>query len=295
MKRWIAGTLAVVLLAIPAPVLAWWEYGHETVAAIAYRNIRPDTRAKVDALLKRSALLETPGCPARTLQQASVWADCIKPLGMRFSYAYSWHYQNVDVCTPFALKAACKDGHCVSAQVERAVTLLQDRAVPAREKVQALAFLTHFVGDLHMPLHAGDRGDLGGNQVKAAYGAYAPERLNLHSVWDGWLAERALSTPPGLARLYSPAERAAIQPGSVEDWSRESWQVSRDVAYATAFGGDPCGPRPARAQLDDGTIARLVEPTRTQVVRAGLRLARMLDEAFDPARASDSRVRTPRR
>jgi hypothetical protein len=275
------GILGVMLLALlPTPALAYWEYGHETVARIAYLNTRPGTRIAIDQLLRQSALLETPTCPARTIEQASVWADCIKPLGQRFSYASSWHYQNVSVCKPFDLKAACKDGHCVSAQIERDVKLLQDKTVPVRERLQALAFLVHFVGDLHQPLHAGDREDLGGNRVKAAYGIYAPERLNLHSVWDGPLAERAISTPPSIIRAYSPEERAGVQAGSVEDWSRESWQVAKDFTYASAMGGDPCAKAPERSKLDDATIARLVEPARAQVMKGGLRLARLLDEAL---------------
>ena len=272
------GALAAALM--PLPALAYWEYGHETVAGIAYRNVRPQTRAKIDALLARSALLETPGCKADTIEHASTWADCIKELGPRFSYAYSWHYQNVNVCKPFDLKSACKDGNCVSAQIERDVKLLKDTKVPLRERVQALAFLVHFVGDLHQPLHAGDRGDLGGNQAKADYGAYGPERLNLHSIWDGWLAERAISTPPALVRVYSPEERSAVNGGTVEEWSRDSYEVARDVVYASAMGGDPCATLPGRAKLDDATIAKLVEPARQQITKGGLRLARLLDEAL---------------
>ena len=66
----------------------------------------PTRGAQVAALLRQGRLLETPDCPVATIEQASVWADCIKPLGDRFTYAYSWHYQNVDVCKPFDLKAA---------------------------------------------------------------------------------------------------------------------------------------------------------------------------------------------
>ena len=263
--------LALTTLFVAAPAHAYWEFGHESVASIARHNVTPRTRAAIDRLLRQSALLETPTCPARTMEQASVWADCIKPLGPRFSYAFSWHYQNVDVCRPFDLKPACKDGNCVSAQIERDVKLLRDSSVPVRERVQALAFLIHFVGDLHMPLHAGDRSDLGGNQVRAGYGAYAPQRFNLHSVWDGPLAERAISTPPAVIRAYAPDERAQIAAGSVEDWSRESWAVSRDHAYAPLLGGDACAPKPD---------ARLVPIAALQVQRAGLRLARLLDEAL---------------
>lgn len=279
MIRRLIALFALAAAFLPAPALAYWDYGHETIAQIALRNVKPSTRAAIDKLLRQQGLLETAACPARTIEEASVWPDCIKQLGARFSYAYSWHYQNVDVCQPFALKPACKDGNCVSAQIERDVKLLKDRSVPVRERIQALAFLVHFVGDLHMPLHAGDRGDLGGNQAKAQYGIYVTERLNLHSIWDGLLAERAISTPPSLVRVYSPGERNAVNGGTVEDWSRESWQVARDVVYASA-NGDPCGPAPARAGLDDATIEKLIPPARQQVVNGGLRLARLLDEAL---------------
>ena len=272
--------LLVLLALLPSPALAWWEYGHETVASIAMRQLSPRARSEVSALLRRSSLLETPTCPARTIEQASVWADCIKRLDERFSYASSWHYQNVDVCKPFELKAACKDENCVSAQIERNAKLLADRALPTRERIMALAFLVHFVGDLHMPLHAGDRGDLGGNRVKARYGIAETERMNLHGVWDGLLAERAISTPPAMIRRFAPDEQAALSAGTVEDWSRESWRISRDRAYATVLG-DPCGPTPtARVTLSNELIERLIPVVRLQVERGGARLARLLDEAL---------------
>ena len=283
--RMIRRILAAVALAaslIASPAIAYWEYGHETIASIAYRNVKPETRRAIDRLLARQGLLEMPTCPAKTIEQASVWADCIKPLGPRFSYAYNWHYQNVNICKPFTLKGNCPDGNCVSAQIERDVKLLQDPKVPVREKVMALAFLVHFVGDLHQPLHAGDKGDLGGNRARSDYGVYGPERLNLHTIWDGWLAERAITTPPPLVVAYPAAERTAMAAGSVEDWSRENWEVAKE-AYAAAYGGDPCREDIApRGKMDDATVERLVPVMRQQVTRGGLRLARMLDEAFGP-------------
>src|SRR3954469_12795289 len=144
MSRILLILAALLGLGAASPASAYWEYGHETVAAIAYRNVTPQVRAAIDRMLARSALMETPACPAGTIEQASVWADCIKTLGPRFSYAYNWHYQNVNICKPFDLKSACKDGNCVSAQIERDVKLLKDKTVPVRERVQALAFLIHF-------------------------------------------------------------------------------------------------------------------------------------------------------
>ena len=273
------------LLSFAAPAQAYWEYGHETVARIAWLQMRPDTRAAVAALLRQGRLLETPDCPVATIEQASLWADCIKLLGDRYSYAYSWHYQNVDVCKPFDLLAPCKDGNCVSAQIERTARLVADTKAPARERLMALAFLVHFVGDLHQPMHAGDHGDLGGNRVAANYGVIGG-RTNLHGIWDGWLAERAISTPPdGATALLSqvaPSQRNQIAGGTVEDWSREMWEKSRSQAYQSLLG-DPCGPAPAeRPTIDEPKVRALIPLVRENVLNGGIRLARLLDDALGP-------------
>jgi hypothetical protein len=273
----------LALLTLAAPASAWWEYGHYTVGRIGLTEASPKAQAAVRRLLAQSARLETPTCPVRTIEDASYWPDCIKALGERFSYAASWHYQNVDICKPFDLKAACKDGNCVSAQIERNAKLLADEKLPVRERVKALAFLAHFVGDLHMPLHAGDKSDLGGNRFPVSYGVIAG-RTNLHGTWDGWIAERGISNPPGgpagILGELSAAERLAMRGGTVEDWSRESWEASRDYAYGSVMA-DACGPVPAeRPVIDEATVKRLVPIARRQIARGGLRLARLLDEAL---------------
>jgi len=271
------------LFLLPSPAAAWWEYGHETVARIAWIEASPATRAALRRLLAQSRLLETPTCPAATIAQASYWPDCIKTLGDRFSYASPWHYQNVDVCRPFDQESACRDGNCVSAQIERNLRLLADRTLPARERLMALAFLVHFMGDLHQPMHAGDHGDLGGNRVPVSYGVIAG-RTNLHLAWDGYLAERSISTPPGdapgiLAELEA-ADRVPMRQGNVTDWAREGWEASRAFAYGT-ITPDPCGPSIAqRPVITEEITRRLIPIVRRQVARGGLRLARLLDEAL---------------
>ena len=199
--------------ALPSPAAAaWWEYGHETVARIAWLSVDPHTRAEIGRLMARSRAARHADLPAATIEQASIWPDCIKTLGDRFSYASPWHYQNVDVCRPFDPASACRDGNCVSAQIERNLRLLADRTLPVRERLMALSFLVHFMGDLHQPMHAGDHGDLGGNRVAVSYGLIAG-RTNLHMVWDGYLAERAISTPAGGAAGHTLRARRGRQGG----------------------------------------------------------------------------------
>jgi hypothetical protein len=279
--------IAVLILLAPAPAMAWWEYGHETVARIAWLEVSPRTRAELRRLMAQSRLLETPTCPTRTIEAVSYWPDCIKTLGERFSYASPWHYQNVDICQPFDLAVPCRDGNCVSAQIERHVRLLADRRVPARERLMALAFLVHFMGDLHQPMHAGDHGDLGGNRVRIAYGIIP---TNLHAAWDGYLADRGISQPPGdaagILSEVGPADRETMRQGDVAAWSREGWEAAREFAYGTILA-DPCalpaGTVPTdRPAITEEITRRLIPIIRRQQARGGLRLARLLDEAFQP-------------
>ncbi|HEX8401071.1 MAG TPA: S1/P1 nuclease [Allosphingosinicella sp.] len=275
--------LLLAALLLPSPAFAWWEYGHYTIARIAEDTARPSTRAEIRRLIARSAVLETPTCPIRTIEDAAYWPDCVRQLRDRFSYSFPWHYQNVDICKPFDQASACRDGNCVSAQIERNQKLLADRTLPVRERLMALAFLAHFVGDLHMPLHAGDRGDKGGNDFAASYGLIAG-RANLHSIWDGYLAERGISTPAagarGILASLMPEQRTVMTAGTVTEWARESWEASRTYAYGSVMA-DPCGPKPAtRPVIDEENVTALIPVIRTQIARGGLRLGRLLDESL---------------
>ena len=282
MLRRIIGGLAALALAcvITAPALAYWQYGHETIARIAMVNVKPETRARVLALLRHSALLDTPTCPAATPADAAVWPDCVKSLGGRFKKTFAWHYQDVEICQPFELKDACKDGNCVSAQIEKDIRILKDRHHSTKDRLTALVFLMHFVGDLHQPLHAGEDHDAGGNKVAASYGIYSAPHFNLHSIWDGPLAERAITTGPSLIRRYPAAEKAKLQAGTVTDWSRQSWEVAKDDVYPSVMGDKACGDEPSHVTMDEATIEKEVPIARLQVKRAGLRLAKVLDEAL---------------
>ena len=268
------------LFGFAAPANAYWEYGHQTVAAIAWRNVTPATRAKIGQLLRHTDLLKTEGCPATNIEEASVWADCIKKLGSDWRYASVWHYQDADVCKPFDVTAECKDGNCVSAQIERDVKILKDRKAPQVERVKALLFLVHFVGDIGQPLHGAEHDhDAGGNKAMVSYGIYTTDRLNLHSVWDGLLAERAITSGPDIVRTYSRQDRAALGGGTVQDWGKDSWELAKTV-YADLNGGDTCKPITGRVAISEAMIEKWVPEARTQVIKGGLRLARLLDEAL---------------
>jgi len=278
----IAAAVAVLLLALPQPVLAGGAYGHRTIAAIADANLTPTARARMRALFRAEPLIATSDCPLADIGDASVWADCVRRDSLRWGYTAPWHYQTIDICAPFALDTPCANGNCVTAQIDRNVQLLADRRLPAHVRLESLAWLVHFTGDMHMPLHAGNRDDRGGNDVSAAYGI-VEGRMNLHGLWDGALAERAITDGPSLVRRYGSAETADLTAGSIADWSEQSWSIARDIVYPVAQNGPACGPpvaSDARARIDQDQIVALIPVVRLQIARAGVRLAALLNQAL---------------
>lgn len=282
MRTAIAALLALMVL-VPAPAQAWGFYAHRKTATIAEANVSPEVRAKIRRLLRSEQALGTPDCPLKSLEDAAVWADCVRGEGWRWGFTAAWHYRTAPICQAFNPRANCSGGNCVTAQITRAHRMLADESLPAAIRLEALAFMVHFAGDVHMPLHSGDNEDRGGNDRAAAYGI--KPGLNLHSIWDGPLAERAISDPADpVVRRYSPAERADLTGGTPDDWGRESWEIARSFVYPTAFDTDDvcAAPLPMETALSQEDIVRGVPIAKRRVQQAGLRIADLLESAFAP-------------
>ncbi|WP_216073782.1 hypothetical protein, partial [Acinetobacter baumannii] len=74
-------------------------------------------------------------------------------------------------------------------------------------------------------------------------------------------------------------DRAALGGGSVQEWGKDSWELARTV-YADLNGGDACKPITGRVAISEAMIEKWVPEARTQVIKGGLRRARLLDEAL---------------
>lgn len=271
---------ALAMLMAPAQARAWGFYAHGITAQIAMANLSRADRAKVFALMREAKELGTPECPITTVEELSVWADCVRNSFWRWGYTAAWHYRTTPVCQAYNPRANCPGGNCVTAQIERNHRILADESLPAHVRLEALAFMVHFAGDIHMPLHSGDREDRGGNGRVTDYGI-VPD-MNLHWIWDGALAERAITTGPDrVVRRYSSEESDELGGGAPADWGRESWQISRDFVYPNAFHTDPCtGDLPNETALTQEDIVEAVPIARRRVQQAGIRIAELLESAF---------------
>lgn len=278
-----AVVLAGAVLQAP-PALAWGDLGHRVTASIAQARLTPSARAEVERLLASSDLLATPECPVSTLGDASVWADCVRSFYRpRFGYTARWHYVDVPVCGAFDLPRVCPGGQCVVGQLARWRTVLADRSEPQRRRVEALMWVTHLVGDVHQPLHVGDNGDRGGNEVAVVIDGREGRGVNLHSIWDRDLIEKLVEREGGRDALVAHAavRRRSRPSGSIVDWAAESWAAARGVAYRALPVPVACGGARSSVEEVGPDYERVAEPVvRTRIVLAGERLGDLLNDTF---------------
>jgi hypothetical protein len=128
---------------------------------------------------------------------------------------------------------------------------------------------------LHQPLHVSYADDLGGNQTRVSFfgDAGRPERpRDLHSVWDTRILTRAgAQWQPWAVRLDQAivAEDAAKW-GTLDvvAWANESFAVTTSFVY---------GRLPADRRIDDEYYTPALRHAETQLQKAGVRLAHVLN------------------
>lgn len=255
---------------------AWWEPGHAVVCDIAWREMSPRSRDAVGHLLALDPQYDEfgPSC---------YWADRIRGEPGYEAFTPS-HYVNLPPgAAGFDASRDCASTLCVVEAIEMFSGRLRDPTLPPREKLVALKFLGHFVGDVHQPLHAGYEADQGGNDI----GACVPgdDDTNLHAVWDGFIVNRRLAAL-GLdwkgygARLQAdihPVERARWRGLDPRVWAEESYAITEDEAYEDV---DREGGR-AKGCFGDDFVLRHLETTERRLKQGGVRLAALLDDIFE--------------
>lgn len=266
MKRLLAALAATAAV----QALAWGPEGHSVIAEIASRRLAPEARAEVERLLG----------PGVSLASQASWADDVR--GAR-PETYNLHFVDIPVksATYEAARhcAPSPKGDCILAALDRAKQVLRCSSDDEKRR-DALRFATHFVGDLHQPLHTVDEAR-GGNDIKVEVAIQAGKcprcqlvrrQENLHSLWDGVLITQSSWNWGALVDrlgpwLASPAATAA-QEGSVFDWMMESHRVAAQFWDWL----------PEDRIIDDAYYNRAIPLIDRQLARGGVRLARYLNE-----------------
>lgn len=281
---------------------AWWDPGHFVTAMIAYLNLNEEAKARVDALTE---VLQRDYPYMNHFITTGPWPDDLKTEGVR-SYD-TWHYTNL----PWN-----RDNIAIPKQPEvdviwainQMMEVLEDNRPRDLESARSLAFLVHFVGDLHQPLHSTSvftneqpGGNIGGN-------AFPLEGNwnNLHALWDdgcGFLSDyndiapyrqpKKPLTEEDLGRLETLAKRlmeefprssiTGIDLSDPDFWALESHKLAIKYGYRGVNGKNDRGRfiflepggTPSEQYLEAGQ--RVV---RERLATAGYRLADLLNRAL---------------
>ena len=246
-------------------VLAWGRYGHRAAGKLAESRLSPSALKAVRELLE----------PGESLADASTWADEVR---RDFPQSGPWHYVNVPITAEKYDASFCSDSGCVITKIKDFRRVIVDRDVSRIKRQQALRFLTHFVEDMHQPLHVGDRHDKGGNDTQVQFFGLGS---NLHRVWDSGILEHAYVDDLALVKeitiLAGSAEAASWSGGTVEAWADESL----DDAKRAYLQPDINAPLKMGAKLGQAYQDIHLPVACRRVTQAGMRLARILNEAFD--------------
>lgn len=187
--------LAVVVAALPSPSHGWGVDGHLIICQIAQGRLS-DTAAKaVNELLPSDA--------SGNLSSLCSWADKVR---FRYHWSAPLHFIDVpdNVCS-YSYDRDCKDeegvkGRCVAGAINNYTSQLltygSSSPSPSSKSsssgqynlTEALLFLSHFMGDIHQPLHVGFASDKGGNTIDVHW--YRRKTV-LHHVWDVNIIETA--------------------------------------------------------------------------------------------------------
>ncbi|KAH9835320.1 phospholipase C/P1 nuclease [Rhodofomes roseus] len=194
---------AALALASAPGALAWGAAGHEIVATIAQMHLHPDVLPVLCDILHPGSSKEADsnGYPPCHLAPIAAWADRVR-MTPAYRHTASWHYVGAKDDMPgescvFPGErgwAGRRDSNVLAALGNQtyAVAGFLDGEVGLAEAADALKFLVHFAGDMHMPLHLTGR-ERGGNGAKVTFDG---RMTNLHSVWDSFLLAQALRSIP---------------------------------------------------------------------------------------------------
>ncbi len=269
--------LAILITVLISPAaFSWNALGHMVIANIAYQNLKPDAREKIDKMV---AYLHSEYPNHGTYELLTTWPDSIRAIRI---YPYShWHYIAIGFSKDgTVLKNKIDTDNAVWALTTIKPVIKNDRA-NYYERARFLAFFSHIVSDVHQPLHTvtyfsakKPNGDLGGNTY---YVVYQNKRMSLHQLWDegvGIFEGNASSDNVDIitAKLVStyPKDRFGnkVNDFNFNNWTAEGMSIANEYTYAV---DEETVPSPG--YLDAGkTICE------QQAALAGYRLGNLLNE-----------------
>jgi S1/P1 Nuclease len=182
---------------------------------------------------------------------------------------------------------------CVVSAIEDDFAVLASSDATDEEKLAALKFLGHWVGDIHQPLHAASQDGRGGNHIRTQDSSCG----SLHTLWDSCIVEERLGMHPlaivgELQAGITDKQRTAWLASDPVHWADESFRITREpeIGYCVMVG-DTCqyaadnrkfdeGEPERVVVVDDGYLNRHASIAQERIAMAGIRLVGLLNRTL---------------
>jgi hypothetical protein len=308
-----AVVLGMVLAAgLSGQAFGWNDRGHMIVAYVAYTQLTPATRARVNLLLKLNPKYndwaatvdkEVPSAPAADKDTmifmiAATWADGIKrdstytsdgsrggnrpdsspDPGKNTGYDdllmhKYWHFIDTPFSTDDTPLPAIPTPN-VQERIALFRTVLASTS-PDPLKSYDLTWLLHLVGDVHQPLHATTR--VSSTDPTGDAGGNLVKlncaHCELHAFWDDLLRTASnLKTVVKAARRLPKANTTMAAKSDEKDWIAESFQEAQQYVYVP-----PVGPGDGPFTLTPQYKKTAATLAKKRAALAGARLANLLN------------------
>jgi len=252
-RLWLV-TLIIYFL-ISKSSFALSKLGHQVVCQLAFNHLSHNQQIKITNLLvnipkNHQDLINHYNHRKKgadiTFANACTWADAIKRIE-KFRIFAQWHYMNVPRdqlkinlntclknCLPQAIIQHQQSLHKSLYQSTSPQIKPNKNTVNTKwQQTQSLLFLSHWLGDIHQPLHISFASDLGGNKIKLKKSA--TKCRNLHGYWDQCILYRGKqSKNQWLHLLTTKWDDVPIpnwQKEQVWQWADESFQLVKQPSF----------------------------------------------------------------
>lgn len=235
---------------------AWGQTGHRVVGLVAQNHLSRKAEKRIMEMLECNSLAEV-----------SVWMDDIKS-DDRYDHTHDWHWVTVPAGTTYAETQKNPKGDLLM-KIDELVNALKKGGLAKETEQEYIKYLVHLVGDLHQPMHVGDKDDRGGNSVRVEWFG---KKSNLHRVWDSDMIESKDLSFTELARFLGKPNKAQVkewQGTSVMVWANES-QALLPKAYTL----------PENSKLGYEYLYEHYSTVEHRLLQAGVRLAGLLNSIY---------------
>lgn len=256
------------VLPLGSEAFAWGKKGHHVICEIAFRLANPHAQAEIQRLIALDASY-------KSFAEACFYPD--SPRQRPAEHFINFPRDSVGTTTyecPLA-------DECLLTAIPYDFGRLALRGNDV-ERLAALKFLGHWIGDIHQPLHVSFLDDRGGNEI----GTTGKCRGNLHAVWDNCLVERAVGDDLTLAIsqlvvAITPPMKAAWTTSGPLDWANETFAVTKSARIGYCVMREATCERSSDAvNIGSDYFDANVPVVRDQIQKAGARLAHLLDLAL---------------